>query len=174
MNSAPLEVLLIGKTTAKIYNVFATHRSTLEHEKISASFIRAHGSVPAFLGYGGFPNSICSSLNDQVVHGIPSAKTILKEGDVLSVDCGTLLNGFVGDSAYTFPVGEIAPDVRKLLTTTKESLYLGIQQAVENHRLGDVSHAVQSFCESKGFSFVRELVGHGIGKKMNEEPDAPT
>ena len=164
---------LVGKTLAEIAKHIAPGVSTLELDKIAETFIRDHGAVPAFLGYGGFPNSICASLNDQVVHGIPSAKTILKEGDVLSVDCGTLLNGFVGDSAYTFPVGEIAPDVRKLLTTTKESLYLGIQQAVENHRIGDVSHAVQSFCESKGFSVVRELVGHGIGKKMHEEPEVP-
>ena len=165
---------LVGKTLAEIAKHIAPGVSTLELDKIAETFIRDHGAVPAFLGYGGFPNSICASLNDQVVHGIPSAKTILKEGDVLSVDCGTLLNGFVGDSAYTFPVGEIAPDVRKLLTTTKESLYLGIQQAVENHRIGDVSHAVQSFCESKGFSVVRELVGHGIGKKMHDEPEVPT
>ena len=126
-----------------------------------------------FLGYGGFPNSICASVNEQVVHGIPSSKTILKEGDVISVDCGTVLNGFVGDSAYTFCVGEVDPKVKALLKATKESLYLGIQHAIEGKRLGDISHAVQSYCESKGYSVVRELVGHGIGRKMHEEPEVP-
>lgn len=104
-------------------------------------------------------------MNDQVVHGIPSSKMILKEGDVISVDCGTILNGFVGDSAYTFCVGEVAPEVKKLLKATKDSLYLGIQCAVEGHRLGDISNAIQTYCESQGYSVVRELVGHGIGRK---------
>ena len=112
-------------------------------------------------------------MNDQVVHGIPSSKMILKEGDVISVDCGTILNGFVGDSAYTFCVGEVAPEVKKLLKATKDSLYLGIQCAVEGHRLGDISNAIQTYCESQGYSVVRELVGHGIGRKMHEEPEVP-
>lgn len=125
------------------------------------------------MGYGGFPNSICTSVNEQVVHGIPSDKTILKEGDIISVDCGTELEGFVGDSAYTFCVGEVDPAVKKLLETTKESLYLGIQAAVEGRRLGDISNAIQTYCEAHNYSVVRELVGHGIGRKMHEEPEVP-
>ena len=157
---------LVGQTLGELAKHIAPGVTTLQLDKIAEEFIRDNGAVPAFLGYGGFPNSICASVNEQVVHGIPSSKTILKEGDVISVDCGTILNGFVGDSAYTFCVGEVSPEVRKLLKTTKESLYLGIQQAVEGKRIGDVSNAVQKYCESNGYSVVRELVGHGIGRKM--------
>ena len=164
---------LVGKTLGELAKHIAPGVNTLQLDKIAEEFIRDNGAVPAFLGYGGFPNSICASVNEQVVHGIPSSKTILKEGDVISVDCGTVLNGFVGDSAYTFCVGEVDPKVKNLLKTTKESLYLGIQHAIEGKRLGDISHAVQSYCESKGYSVVRELVGHGIGRKMHEEPEVP-
>ena len=157
---------LVGKTLGELAKHIAPGVNTLQLDKIAEEFIRDHGAVPAFLGYGGFPNSICASVNEQVVHGIPSAKAVLKEGDVI-------LNGFVGDSAYTFCVGEVAPEVKKLLKTTKDSLYLGIQHALEGRRLGDISHAVQSYCESKGYSVVRELVGHGIGRKMHEEPEVP-
>ena len=149
---------LVGKTLGELAKHIAPGVNTLQLDKIAEEFIRDNGAVPAFLGYGGFPNSICASVNEQVVHGIPSSKTILKEGDVISVDCGTVLNGFVGDSAYTFCVGEVDP---------------GIQHAIEGKRLGDISHAVQSYCESKGYSVVRELVGHGIGRKMHEEPEVP-
>jgi len=158
---------LVGKTLGELAKHIAPGVNTLQLDKIAEEFIRDNGAVPAFLGYGGFPNSICASVNEQVVHGIPSSKTILKEGDVISVDCGTVLNGFVGDSAYTFCVGEVDPKVKALLKTTKESLYLGIQHAI------DISHAVQFYCESKGYSVVRELVGHGIGRKMHEEPEVP-
>ena len=164
---------LVGRTLGELAKHIAPGVTTLQLDKIAEEFIRDNGAVPAFLGYGGFPNSICASVNEQVVHGIPSSKAVLKEGDVISVDCGTILNGFVGDSAYTFCVGEVAPEVKNLLKTTKESLYQGIQQAVEGKRVGDVSHAVQTYCESKGFSVVRELVGHGIGRKMHEEPEVP-
>ena len=164
---------LVGKTLGEVAKHIAPGVSTLQLDKIAEEFIRDNGAVPAFLGYGGFPNSICASVNDQVVHGIPSSKMILKEGDVISVDCGTILNGFVGDSAYTFCVGEVAPEVKKLLKATKDSLYLGIQCAVEGHRLGDISNAIQTYCESQGYSVVRELVGHGIGRKMHEEPEVP-
>ena len=153
---------LVGKTLGELAKHIAPGVNTLQLDKIAEEFIRDNGAVPAFLGYGGFPNSICASVNEQVVHGIPSLKTILKEGDVISVDCGTVLNGFVGDSAYTFCVGEVDPKVKALLKTTKESLYLGI-----------ISHAIQFYCESKGYSVVRELVGHGIGRKMHEEPEVP-
>ena len=164
---------LVGKTLAEVGKHVAPGVSTLQLDKIAEEFIRDHGAVPAFLGYGGFPNSICASVNEQVVHGIPSASKILNEGDIISVDCGTILNGYVGDSAYTFCVGEVDPKVKDLLKTTKESLYLGIQAAVEGKRIGDISNAVQTYCESHNYSVVRELVGHGIGKRMHEEPEVP-
>ena len=164
---------LVGKTLAEVGKHVAPGVSTLQLDKIAEEFIRDHGAVPAFLGYGGFPNSICASVNEQVVHGIPSSSKILNEGDIISVDCGTILNGYVGDSAYTFCVGEVDPKVRNLLKTTKEALYLGIQAAVEGKRIGDISNAVQTYCESHNYSVVRELVGHGIGKRMHEEPEVP-
>ena len=164
---------LVGMTLGELAKHIKPGISTLELDKIAEEFIRDHGAEPAFLGYGGFPNSICASVNENVVHGITSAKTILKEGDIISVDCGTNLNGFVGDSAYTFCVGEVDPAVRKLLQTTKESLYIGIEHALEGKRIGDISSAIQTYCESKNYSVVRELVGHGIGRKMHEEPEVP-
>lgn len=164
---------LVGKTLAEVGKHVAPGVSTLQLDKIAEEFIRDHGAIPAFLGYGGFPNSICASVNEQVVHGIPSSTKILNEGDIISVDCGTILNGYVGDSAYTFCVGEVDPKVKDLLKTTKESLYLGIQAAVEGKRIGDISNAVQTYCESHNYSVVRELVGHGIGKRMHEEPEVP-
>ena len=164
---------LVGKTLAEVGKHVAPGVSTLQLDKIAEEFIRDHGAVPAFLGYGGFPNSICASVNEQVVHGIPSSSKILNEGDIISVDCGTILNGYVGDSAYTFCVGEVDPKVKDLLKTTKESLYLGIQAAVEGKRIGDISNAVPTYCESHNYSVVRELVGHGIGKRMHEEPEVP-
>ena len=124
------------------------------------------------MGYGGFPNTLCVSVNEQIVHGIPSNYE-LKDGDIVSIDCGTVKNGFNGDSAYTFCVGEVAYDVRRLLKTTKESLYLGIEQAVEGKRVGDISNAVQTYCEKKGYSVVRELCGHGVGKRLHEDPEVP-
>ena len=164
---------LVGKTLAEIAKHIAPGVNTLQLDKIAEEFIRDNGAVPAFLGYNGFPNTITTSVNEQVVHSIPSAKAILKEGDIVSVDCGTILNGFVGDSAYTFCVGEVDVDTKALLKATKESLYEGIRHAIEGRRLGDISHAVQTYCEKRGYSVVRELVGHGIGRKMHEEPEVP-
>lgn len=164
---------LVGKTLGEVAKHVRPGVTTLQLDKVAEEFIRDNGAYPAFLGYNGFPNSICTSVNEHVVHGIPSDKVVLKEGDVVSVDCGTILNGFVGDSAYTFCVGEVSPEVKKLLKTTKESLYKGIQEAVEGKRIGDISNAVQSYCEAGGYSVVRELVGHGIGHKMHEEPEVP-
>ncbi|MDF9830260.1 type I methionyl aminopeptidase [Parabacteroides sp. PF5-6] len=164
---------LVGKTQGELAKHIAPGVSTLQLDQIAEEFIRDHGATPAFLGYGGFPNSICASVNDVVVHGIPSAKQILKEGDIISVDIGTTLNGFTGDSAYTFCVGEVSPEVKELLKATKESLYIGIKAAVEGARIGDIGHAVQTYCEAKGYSVVRELVGHGIGRSMHEEPEVP-
>ncbi len=164
---------LVGMTLGEVAKYIEPGVSTLKLDQIAEEFIRDHGAVPAFLGYGGFPNSICASVNENVVHGIPSSTSILKEGDIISVDCGTILNGYVGDSAYTFCVGEVDPKVKELLKTTKESLYLGIQAATEGKRVGDIGYAVQTYCESHNYSVVRELVGHGIGRQMHESPQVP-
>lgn len=164
---------LVGKTLAELAKNIKPGVSTLKLDKIAETFIRDHGAVPAFLGYGGFPNSICTSVNEQVVHGIPSDKVILEEGDIISVDCGTVLNGFVGDSAYTFAVGQIDDEKQRLLKITRESLYVGIGNALEGKRIGDIGSAVQEYCEKNGYSVVRELVGHGIGKQMHESPEVP-
>ena len=164
--------LLVSKTLAEVAKHIAPGVTTLYLDKIADTFIRDHGAIPTFLGYKGFPNSLCISVNEYVVHGIPSEYQ-LKEGDIVSVDCGTCINGYCGDSAYTFCVGEVKPEVMKLLKTTQEALYAGIANAVEGKRVGDVSNAIQTYCEGKGYSVVRELVGHGIGKKMHEEPEVP-
>ena len=165
--------LLVSQTLAELAKVIRPGISTAFLDKVAEEYIRDNGALPAFKGYNGFPASICASVNDQVVHGIPSEKMILKDGDIISIDCGTFKNGFVGDSAYTFCVGDVSQDVRDLLEVTKASLYLGIGQAVEGKRIGDIGYAVQSYCESKGYSVVREMVGHGIGKKMHEAPEVP-
>ena len=165
--------LLVSATLAEVGKHVRPGVSTLELDKLAEEFIRSHGAEPGFLGYGGFPNTLCMSVNEEVVHGIPSAKRILKEGDVLSVDCGTLMKGFYGDSAYTVAVGEIAPDVADLLRVTKEALYKGVAQAKAGNRVGDVASAVQEHAERHGYSVVRELVGHGLGRKMHEEPEVP-
>jgi len=164
--------LLVGKTLAEVAKNITPGITTLQLDKIAETFIRDNGAIPTFLGYNGFPNTLCISVNEQVVHGIPSSYQ-LKEGDIVSVDCGTYINGYCGDSAYTFCVGEVKPEVLKLLKATKESLYLGIANAVDGKRVGDISNAIQTYCESKGYSVVRELVGHGIGKKMHEAPEVP-
>jgi methionyl aminopeptidase len=164
---------LVGKTLGELAKHVAPGVTTLQLDKIAEEFIRDNGATPAFLGYGGFPNSICASVNEHVVHGIPSSKVILRDGDIISIDCGTHINGFTGDSAYTFCVGEVSPEVRHLLKTTKESLYKGIEAAVDGKRVGDIANAIQTYCETRNFSVVRELVGHGCGKNMHEEPEVP-
>ena len=164
---------LVGKTLGELAKHVAPGVTTLQLDKIAEEFIRDNGATPAFLGYGGFPNSICASVNDHVVHGIPSSKVVLRDGDIISIDCGTHINGFTGDSAYTFCVGEVSPEVRHLLKTTKESLYKGIEAAVDGKRVGDIANAIQTYCETRNFSVVRELVGHGCGKNMHEEPEVP-
>ena len=163
---------LVGMTLGEVAKHIKPGVTTLHLDKVAEDFIRSHGAVPSFLGYNGFPFSLCISVNENVVHGFPSTYE-LKEGDIISVDCGTEKNGFCGDSAYTFPVGEISDEVRTLLRTTKESLYLGIEKAIEGNRVGDIGDAVQTYCEKKGYSVVRELVGHGIGRKMHESPEVP-
>lgn len=165
--------LLVSATLAEVGRHIKAGVTTLELDAIAEEFIRSHGAVPGFLGYGGFPNTLCISLNDQVVHGIPSSKLVLKEGDIVSVDCGTIMKGFYGDSAYTFAVGEVSEEVRKLLTITKESLYKGAMKAKAGNRVGDIASAVQLHAELNGFSVVRELVGHGIGRNLHEEPEVP-
>ena len=170
--------LLVGKTLGELAKHIKPGVTTLQLDRVADEFIRDHGAVPTFKGfpnpYGGpFPASICTSVNDVVVHGVPDDKTGLKEGDIISIDCGTLLNGFNGDSCYTFCVGEVSDEVKKLLRITKESLYKGIENAVAGHHLGDISYAVQSHCEAEGYGIVRELTGHGIGREMHEDPPIP-
>ena len=161
---------LVAKTLGEVAKAIKPGVSTLELDKIAEAFIRDNGGTPAFLNYQGFPNTLCTSVNEQVVHGIPNDQP-LKEGDIVSVDCGVLLNEFYGDSAYTFPIGKVAPEVQALLDATKESLYKGIEQAIENNRLGDVGNAIQSYTEERGYTVVREMVGHGIGKNLHEAPE---
>ncbi|MCB0787626.1 MAG: type I methionyl aminopeptidase, partial [Flavobacteriales bacterium] len=152
--------LLVGRTLAEVARHIRPGVSTLELDTIAESFIRDHGGVPAFKGYNGFAGSLCTSVNDQVVHGIPN-EVPLPEGSIVSVDCGVKMNGFHGDSAYTFVIGEVPEEVRMLLRTTQECLILGIAQAVDGNRIGDIGHAVQQHAEAHGYGVVRELVGHG-------------
>jgi methionyl aminopeptidase len=164
--------LLVGKTLAEVARAIRPGITTGSLDDIAEDFIRSHHAVPAFKGYKGFPNALCTSVNEQVVHGIPGMYE-LKEGDIVSVDCGIVMNGFFGDSAYTFTVGEIKPQVQQLLKVTRESLYKGIEMASEGKRVGDISAAIQNYVEGFGYSAVRELVGHGIGKNLHEEPEVP-
>lgn len=163
---------LVGKTLAEVAKHIRVGVTTLELDKIAEDFIRSNGAVPGFLGYGGFPNTLCVSVNDQVVHGIPS-NYALKEGDIVSVDCGVLQNGYYGDSAYTFCVGKVDEKVKKLLKITKESLSLGIDSAQHGNRIGDIGYAIQQHCQKAGFSVVRKLVGHGVGRNLHEDPEVP-
>jgi methionyl aminopeptidase len=164
---------IVAKTLAEMAKIIAPGISTEQLNKVAEEFIRDNGATPGFLGYGGFPKSICTSVNDQVVHGIPSEKVVLEDGDIISVDCGAYINGFHGDSAYTFCVGDVKPEIVELLRTTKASLYKGIEQAQEGKRLGDVGYAIQEYCESRGYSVVREMIGHGVGRNLHESPEVP-
>jgi methionyl aminopeptidase len=164
--------LLVGKTLAEVAKVIKPGITTLSLDKVAYEFINDCNAVPAFLNYNGFPNSLCISVNSHVVHGIPGNYE-LKDGDIVSVDCGVVKNKFFGDSAYTFAIGEVKPEVLNLLKITKESLYMGIEKAIEGNRLGDISEAVQAHAEKNRFSVVRELVGHGIGQSLHEAPEVP-
>ncbi len=164
---------IVAKTLAELAKLIQPGVSTEQLDKVAYEFIKDNGGVPGFLGYSGYPKSICTSINEQVVHGIPSDKSILEDGDIISVDCGVYKNGFHGDSAYTFCVGDVKPEIIDLLRTTKESLYKGIEQAQEGRRLGDVGSAIQSHCEARGYSVVREMIGHGVGRKLHEAPEVP-
>jgi len=164
--------MLVSRTLAEIARYIKPGITTLYLDGIAETFIRDHHAIPAFKGYGGFPNTLCTSVNDEVVHGIPSDYR-LKEGDIISVDCGVVLNGWVGDSAFTFAVGEVKEEVKRLMDFTRASLEDGVKAAVAGNRVGDISSAVQEKAESGGYSVVRELVGHGLGKKMHESPEVP-
>ena len=164
--------LIVSKTLGEIAKVIKPGVTTLYLDKLAEECIRDHGAVPGFLGLYGFPNTLCVSPNTQVVHGIPNSKP-LEDGDVISVDCGALKNGFYGDHAYSFEIGEVAPEVKKLLQVTKESLYVGIREFRIGNRVEDVGSAIQKYCESHGYGVVRELVGHGLGRKMHEDPEMP-
>ena len=169
---------LVGKTLAEVGRHIKPGVTTRHLDKVADEFIRDHGAIPTFKGFPNpygepFPAAICTSVNDVVVHGIPSDDVVLHEGDIISVDCGTLLNGYNGDSAYTFMVGEVDEAVKQLLEVTKQSLYLGIGQAVPGKHVGDIGAAIQAHCEAHGYGIVRELTGHGIGKEMHEAPQIP-
>ena len=164
--------LLVAKTHAEIAGLIKPGITTLALDKIAEEFIRDNGGVPAFKGYGGFPNTLCMSPNDQVVHGIPNDR-VLEDGEILSVDCGVVMNGYFGDSAFTYEVGDVDAETKQLLKVTKESLYKGIEMAVSGNRIGDIGYAVQKHAESFGYGVVRELVGHGVGKNLHESPEVP-
>ena len=163
---------LVSKTLGMLASEIKPGINTLYLDNLAESFIRDHKGVPGFLGLYDFPNTLCISPNSQVVHGIPN-KEIIKEGEILSIDCGVLKNGYYGDHAYTFTVGEVDKEILELLETTKQSLYVGIEQFKVGNRVGDVGHAIQNYNESKGYGVVRELVGHGLGKEMHEKPEMP-
>lgn len=165
--------MIVCETLAEMAKIIRPGVSTAYLDRIAEEYMRDNGAIPACKGYSGFPATLCTSVNDQVVHGIPSENVILREGDIISVDTCALKNGFVGDSAYTFAVGEISDEVKELLRVTKESLFLGIEKAVHGNRIGDIANAVQQHCESHGYSVVREMVGHGIGRNMHEAPEVP-
>lgn len=164
--------LIVARTLAEVAKIIAPGVTTLKLDTVAEEYIRSQGAVPGFKGYGGFPGTLCVSVNENVVHGIPS-NYALREGDIVSVDCGAVKNGYNGDSTYTFCVGEVDEEVMRLLRTTKESLYVGIEHAVEGNRIGDIGHAIQEYCEKRGYGVVREMCGHGVGRKLHEDPDVP-
>ena len=164
--------LIVSKTLGVIASEIKEGVTSLYLDKLAEEFIRDHGAIPSFLGLYGFPNSLCMSPNTQVVHGIPNNNP-LQSGDIISVDCGAFKNGFHGDHAYTFEVGEVAPETKKLLQVTKESLYVGIRETKVGNRVEDIGNAVQVYCEAQGYGVVRELCGHGLGRKMHEDPEVP-
>jgi methionyl aminopeptidase len=164
--------LIVSKTLGVLAKEVKPGVTTLFLDKIAEEFIRDHGAEPGFLGLYDFPNTLCMSPNAQIVHGIPNNKP-LESGDIISIDCGALKNGFYGDHAYTFEVGEVAAETKRLLQVTKESLYVGIREFRAGNRVGDVGFAIQNYCEKHGYGVVRELVGHGLGRKMHEDPEMP-
>lgn len=164
--------LIVSRTLGMLAKEIKPGVTTLYLDKLAEDYIRSQGAIPGFLGLYNFPNTLCVSPNAQVVHGIPN-NIPLNEGDIISVDCGAKKNGFYGDHAYTFEVGEVSPEIKQLLKITKESLYIGIREFRSGNRVGDVGYAIQQYCESHGYGVVRELVGHGLGQKMHEDPEMP-
>jgi methionyl aminopeptidase len=164
--------LLVAKTLAEVAKEIKPGITTKSLDTIAETFIRDHGAIPGFKGYHGFPATLCMSPNEVVVHGFPG-DNVLKEGDILSVDCGVLMNGYYGDSAYTFAIGEISDSVKRLLKITYQCLLIAIEHAVEGNYLGDLSYSIQSHAELNGYTVVRELVGHGLGRGLHEEPEVP-
>lgn len=164
--------LIVSKTLGMIANEIKPGITTLQLDKLAETFIRDHGAIPGFLGLYGCPSTLLTSVNDQIVHGLPTHRPI-EEGDIVSVDCGAVKNEFYGDHAYTFEIGEVAPETKKLLQVTKDSLYIGIREFKAGNRVEDVGSAIQKYAESFGYGVVRELVGHGLGRKMHEDPEMP-
>lgn len=164
--------LVVSKTLGMLASEIKPGITTLQLDKMAEEYIREQNAVPGFLGLYDFPNTLCMSPNAQVVHGVPNNSPLV-EGDIISIDCGAIKNGFYGDHAYTFPVGEISEETEKLLRVTRESLYKGIEEFKVGNRVGDVGFAIQKYCEDHGYGVVRELVGHGLGKKMHEDPEMP-
>ncbi len=163
---------VLGKAHAEVAKIVRPGITTKELDTVAETFIRDNGGYPSFLGYNNFPASLCVSVNDVVVHGIPG-RYELKDGDILSVDCGVKLNEYHSDSAYTYPVGDVSPSIHRLLTRTKESVYVGIRQAIDGNQVGDIGFAIQQYNEKAGYSVVRELVGHGVGQHLHEAPEVP-
>jgi len=164
--------LLVGKTLAEVAKHLKPGVETIYLDKIAEEYICSNGAKPGFKGYNGFKNTLCISINEEVVHGIPGMR-IIKDGDIVSIDCGVLMNGFYGDSAYTFAVGEVKTELKQLMNVTKEALYRGINAAIDGNRIGDIGFEIQSYVESFGFSVVRDLVGHGLGRNLHEKPEVP-
>lgn len=176
-NSTEIEYMrkagkVVGDTLAMLEGIIKPGITTADIDRHAEQFIRKQGAIPSFKGYCGFPASVCVSVNDEVIHGIPGKK-VLHEGDIVSVDCGAILNGYQGDAARTFPVGKISEEAEKLIRVTRESFFKGVEKAVVGNRLFDISAAIQAYAESFGYSLVRDYVGHGIGKEMHEEPEVP-
>lgn len=165
--------VILGKALAEVAKAIAPGVTTAQLDKIAEEFIRDNGGIPSCKGFEGYPATLCTSVNEQVVHGIPSKDVYLKEGDIISVDTCVLKDGFHADSAYTFTVGDVSDDIMRLLRTTKECLYKGIENAITGRRIGDVSFAIQNHAEKAGYQVVREFIGHGIGRNMHEDPEVP-
>jgi len=163
---------LVGETLARLEQVIKPGITTAEIDRIAEEFIVSHNAKPSFKGYHGFPASICASVNEEVVHGFPSGR-VLEEGDIISIDCGAILNGYQGDAARTVPVGKVSAEAEKLIKVTKESFFKAVEKACVGNRLTDISAAVQNYVESYGYSVVRDFVGHGIGRDMHEDPEVP-
>src|ERR1700744_1988003 len=164
--------LLVSKTLGEIAKIIRPGIQTIQLNKLAETFIRDNGGVPAFLNYHGFPFSLCISMNDQVVHGFPGKRELV-EGDLVSVDCGVKLNGYIGDSAYTFAIGEVSDQTKKLMRITMECLDMGVARAIVGNRVGDIGYIVQEHAERNGFGVVKELVGHGVGRDLHEKPEGP-